>query len=204
MKALCDFIFNFGSRTSIWVILVLIVALNSSWLVTLDVFGGQFEQIAGYLPIDLQNTSTILSAPQALEQIVTYNTEARIFYWVFFVLDNLMPPLVFGSFTFLWAYYLSRSENRFLNRLRSSAFLLIPLGVGVFDWLENLCFVSVIADPAAANALQLMEVGLIFTRLKAAFLFATFILTFVLTVYHLLTSVLRLRRRADQPKLAQF
>jgi hypothetical protein len=182
--------------TSLWVILALIVTLNVSWLLTLSAFGSQFEQVAGFLPIDLQNTSSLLTATQAIDQIMTYSSEARLFYWVFFILDNLMPPLVFGALSLLWAYFLSRRKNRWTDLLIASPFLLIPWGVGVFDWFENLCFVVVVSDPSAANALQLMELGLIFTRIKAGFLFATFGLTFVVTGYFLLTLMLRIVRPA--------
>jgi len=202
MKAMRTLILNFGSMTSVWVIFALIVTLNVSWLLTLSALGKQFEQIAGLLPIDLQNTVSILSAPQAVEQIMTYSSEARIFYWVFFILDNLMPPIVFGALSLLWAYYLTRRRNPWIDRLIASPFLLIPWGVGVFDWFENLCFVVVVSDPLAANVLQIMELGLIFTRIKAGFLFATFSLTFVLTGYYFVTLVLRLFRPVNRQNLS--
>lgn len=189
MTVLRNLLYHVGSKSSIITILALIIALNASWLVTLDVFGAQFEQVSGYQPIDLQNTSSILSASAAVEQVSTYPTEARSLYWSFFILDNIMPPLTFGVLSLLWAYYLSRGRGSLVARLKNSPFLLIPFGVGLFDWMENLAFIAVVADPSAASALQVMEIGLIFTRLKAAFLLATFGLTLALTVYHIVTQI---------------
>jgi hypothetical protein len=189
MKALRTLIIYLGRVSSIWTILALIIALNVSWVVALDAIGKEFQQLAGRLPIDLQNTSSILTASQAVDQMTAYPPQARIFYWVFFTLDNIMPPLVFGAFALLWAYYLTRRRNKWVDRLLASPFLLIPLGVGIFDWLENLCFITVLTNPTATSALQIMEVGLIFTRLKAGFLFTTFGLTFALTVYYVITLV---------------
>jgi hypothetical protein len=193
MNSVRSMIYTVGSRLGIVTILVLIVALNASWLATLNAFGAHFEQVSGYPLIDLQNTSSILSASAAVGQIATYSSDARSLYWSFFILDNIMPPLTFGALALLWAYYLSRGRGGLVARLKNSPFLLIPFGVGLFDWMENLVFVTVVADPAAAGALQMMEIGLIFTRLKAGFLFATFGLTLALTVYHIVTQI-RYRR----------
>lgn len=189
MKNLQELIYKIGSNTNILVILVIIITLNISWLVTLDSFGKQFEQITGYLPIDLQNTSSILTAPEAVAQINNYPIEAKTFYWSFFILDNLMPPLTFGSLALLWAYYIARHKNRLFDKLKAIPFLLIPFGVGLFDWFENLCFISVIANPAGTNALTIMEIGLIFVRLKAIFILITFGITQLMTVYHISTII---------------
>ncbi|NOK62762.1 MAG: hypothetical protein GFH27_549305n184 [Chloroflexi bacterium AL-W] len=156
--------------------LVTVVGLNTYWVLTLNAFGVHFAQVAGAPLLDLENVRGILDATAALTLIQSYSPDARNLYWVFFVLDNLMPPIVFGSFALLWISLLSYLPGRWGDVLPTSPLILLPLGVGFFDCLENLCFVAAMsADPQAG--LSIMRVGILFVYLKALFLFLTFGLT---------------------------
>jgi hypothetical protein len=188
-----------AAKLPIGAILLLVIGLNAYWTLTLAAIGPQFEQIANAPLLDLQNVMGVLSAEDALALVNTYSTEARSFYWQFFTLDNLMPPLVFGSFALLWAWLLQRFPGRW-TWLSSSPLLFVPFGVGFFDILENLCFVLVMsADPTAA--LPIMQTGLTFVALKAICLFATFGLTPVLALVAIGTEVGK-RVRIGEKRLA--
>lgn len=191
MKPLQYLIIRLGSVIHPVLTVLIIVGLNLYWTVTLDMYGRQFRQVAGYLPIDLQNVSRIISPAEGLAQIATYTQEAKTLYWSFFILDNIMPPLVFTSFALLWVYFLRANANRLFDRLLDSPFILIPLGVGFFDWFENLCYIVAISVYPDASALQAMQIGLMFVWPKAACLFATFIVTALLIVYHMYASARR-------------
>lgn len=198
MKPVQNLIIRAGTALPPMIIVLLIAGLNIYCGVTLDAFGRHFQQISGYLPIDLQNVGAILTAQQALEQIATYTSDTISLYWSFFILDNLMPPLVFGTFALLWVYYLKGQRHPFAGRLLNSPLLLIPLGVGLFDLIENLFFVAAISYYPNPSTEILLQAGLIFVHLKAVCLFSTFIITALLTVYHIVTFV---RSRWLQPAL---
>lgn len=190
MKALQNLIIRIETSLSFWSILAIVIGLNIFWTVTLEAFGSTFEQTAGIRPLDLQNVSEVLSAPVALEQISTYSTEARTLYWSFFILDNIVPLVTFGAFSLLWSYFMRRDRNSILQRLLHSPFLLIPLGVGFFDIIENLYFISAIAAVGTGETAQgLLEIGLLFVRLKAFCLFTTFITTMIFAANHLIQRI---------------
>ncbi len=201
MKPLRNLLIRLGDAIHPLTIVAIIVGLNVYWTVTLAMYGAQFQQLAGYLPIDLQNVDNILTPEQALAQIATYTPDVKTLYWSFFILDNIMPPLVFAAFALLWVYFLRRGANRLFDRLLDSPFLLIPLGVGFFDWFENLCYIVAISIYPASGAWQAMEIGLVLVRLKAACLFATFGVTLLLIVFHLYTMA-RGRLPRTQPRPA--
>jgi hypothetical protein len=189
MTVLIRQIVRWGSAIHPVLSVAIIVGLNVYWTVTLDMFGRQFEQVAGALPIDLLNVAGILSAAEAREQIATYRQEAKTLYWSFFVMDNIMPPLVFGSFTLLWVPLLRRHANRIFDQLLNSPFMLIPFGVGFFDWIENLCFVVAITIYPQAGTLTALQIGLGFVWLKAACLFTTFNVTALLIGFNFVAAV---------------
>jgi hypothetical protein len=183
------------SKLSLPLILLIIIGLNIYWSLTLNAFGAHFQQVAGTTLLDLENVGGILSPQAAADHISTYTTEARSLYWIFFVLDNLMPPLVFGSFVLLWIYCLHHTPFTLARRIESSPLLLIPFGVGLFDILENIAFVTAISSPQSAALLPL-QIGTTFVYLKAVCLFATFGLT---PVFGIAALVGRFTRRQQQP-----
>ena len=177
-------------------IATMVVVLNVGWAVTLQSFDLQFRAVAGLPLLDLQNTGGVLTAHEALALVAGYSVEARSLYWVFFILDNIVPLLSFGSFTLLWAALLRRVSANSYMWVQRTPLLLIPLGVGFFDSFENLAFLFVIHQPSAPLALTVMQVGLGFVWLKAICLFITFGLTPVLFVAFVVASIRRERFRS--------
>lgn len=187
-----------GTDFHTFVLLGLWLLLNVTWTLTLSAFGHQFKVVSGYPPIDLQNVSSILTAEAALNQIATYSNEVKMFYWSFFILDNIIPLLSFGSFSLIWVVMLRRLPYRFYQNLLNSPFILIPWGVGLFDILENLCFILCISGYVQTSAVETMNLGLFFVRLKAICLFATFGTTLFLFV----SLVFGTLRKIFTPKLS--
>lgn len=186
---------RWGSNIDPRLLICILVALNVYWTVTLGAFDRQFRQVAGYPLLDLQNDldpGRIITPTRVMEQIATYGQEAKTLYWSFFILDNIMPQLTFGSFALLWVYFLRSNPHRFTGALLGSSFIVLPLGVGVFDWLENLGYIVAIHAYPEAITLPAIYAGLLFKWLKAACLFPTFLCTAVLAAYHLYG---RVRRR---------
>jgi hypothetical protein len=196
MNAFRQLVIRIGEKVHPIPLLIVIVALNISWTVTLEMFGTHFRLVAGQPLLDLENVRQIYTVEQGLTLINQYSSEARSLYWVFFILDNIMPPLVFGAFALLWGSLLARNPNRISKWLLSSPLLLIPFGVGLFDWIENLGFIMAITLAPAEAAAQPLQVGLFFVQWKAICLFATFIGTAALLVYAVLNSLRNLIQRS--------
>lgn len=188
MRQIRRAIVHIGSTVHPITIVFAVIALNIYWVLLLQPLGVQFQQVAGYPLLDLQNDlmpETILSPDRVMEQISTYTTETKTLYWSFFILDNIMPPLAFGSFALLWVVLLKRNPTRVTQWLLNSVILLIPLGVGFFDWWENLAYVSAIHNYPNPGTMTAVVMGLAFKWIKAAFIPPTFLLTQVFLVYFL-------------------
>jgi hypothetical protein len=108
--------------------------------------------------------------------------------------------MVFGSLSLLWVNLLQRQSQVLAYHLLNSSFILLPLGVGLFDIAENICFVTAISAPQALNALTLVTIGLNFVKLKALCIFSSFIFTGIVVVWHTVnaTRLVLLRRTANQ------
>jgi hypothetical protein len=172
-------------------IVAVVLALNVAWTVTLQAFDLQFRAVSGLPLLDLQNTGGILTAPEALDLVAGYSVEARSLYWVFFILDNIIPLLAFGSFALLWAALLRRTSPAVYSWAQRTPLLLIPFGVGGFDSVENLAFLFAIHQPTAPLALPAMQLGLGFVWLKAICLFTTFGLTPAMVVALIVAAIRR-------------
>lgn len=183
MNWVSRWIVGIGERLPVWAIIALIVGLNLYWSGVLNAFGAHFAQVSGHALLDLQNVGGILSSTDAYALMSRYNVEARSLYWIFFGLDNFFPPLVFGSFALLWVHLLRTDGPRWERTLRQSPLLWLPLGVGFFDCIENIFFVTAISGGPEVNVLFYLQIGLVFVWLKAVCLFATFIGTAVLVLY---------------------
>ncbi len=172
---------NAATRMPLGWILFTIAALVAYWSGILEVIGSHFLVVANAPLLDLENVQSILTADEALAVVQQYNGSAQTLYLIFFILDTIFPPIVFGSFALLWAFILQRTPFSWMKFFRGSPILLIPFGVGVFDWVENLFFLNVIAVETA-NPVLLLQIGLVFVRLKAAMLFSTFGITVALSI----------------------
>jgi hypothetical protein len=192
-SVLHNLVLSIGSRTTIVAAVLLVVGLNVYWTFTLNAFGAHFEAVAGAQLLDLANVGSILPVAEAARLLESYSTEARSLYFQFFVLDNLMPPIVFGAIAVLWVSLLQNRRAKVANWFLRSPLLLVPFGVGLFDVLENLTFVSYLAGPHAGS-LGLLQVGLTFVRIKAAFLFASFGATAVILIAAIVLALVERRQ----------
>lgn len=155
----------------------LVILLNAPWVVTLQAFGALFERQAGAPLLDLASVPTVLAPDAALDIVSAYSSADIALYWSFFAMDNVVPLISFGAYALLWASLLHRSGFTIGRRLGRSWLLLIPFGVGGFDIIENLFFVSALASDDPADRLALLTWGLVFVQAKAVALLATFALT---------------------------
>jgi hypothetical protein len=164
-------------------IVALVFALNCVWLTMLNALESHFASVSEYRFPDVQiNLSPEQFAYPSimLEQIGSYSEDAKMVYWIFFMLDNIMPPLVFGSFSFLWARLLNAYPDRLSRWIASSYILLIPFGVGFFDCLENLANITAIHNYPDFMAMRL---SMIFNMLKVMCLLPTFLLSAVFSLH---------------------
>lgn len=187
MKQLQHLIVDWGSKVNPILLIFSVIALNVYWTTILDPLGRQFEAVSGLPMLDLQNSlspDSILTPQRFMDQIATYSSEAKTLYWSFFILDNIMPPLAFGSFALLWVLLLKRNPTRLTQWLLGSYILLIPLGVGFFDWWENLAYISAIHNYPNPGTMTAVVIGLIFKWVKAVFIPPTFLLTQVFVIYY--------------------
>lgn len=194
MHQIKKLVMTLGTRISPVLLGVLAVALNVFWVVILFVINEQFLEVTGHPLLDLQNSlspNKIITPAKVLEQLADY-TQASVFvYWIFFLLDNIMPHLAFGSLGLLWVYFWRSNPNRLYNRLLGGYAMLIPLGVGLFDWMENLFYLLAIHTYPDPGTVWSVYAGLTFKWLKAACVFPSTMLTPVFLGYHLLCAVRR-------------
>jgi hypothetical protein len=201
MHALRRLVVRAGAATATGPLITAVLALNVTWLVILAAIGTQFERLAGVPLLDLQNSvlpGEAMTPARALAQIASYPPEAVGLYWSFFILDTVMPLLVFGSFALLWANLLHARTGRLRHLVLGTPLLLAPFGVGLFDWIENLAYVSAIAASDTTTATAVLWIGLVAKWVKAAFIPVTFLVTGAVAA-----AVLLARWRAGRPATAQ-
>jgi hypothetical protein len=187
MNQIHQFVVRLGSSIHGGLLVTSLVTLNVAWLIMLRALGTHFQSVADYPLLDLQNSlssDTVMTPSRVLAQIATYTSEAKSVYWSFFILDNIMPPLTFGSFALLWVYLLRSNPNHLTQRMLQSYLLLVPLGVGAFDWIENLAYLSAIHAYPAPDVLPAIGIGLVAKWLKAACLMLTTWGIIPLVIYH--------------------
>ncbi len=200
MRQLRDVVIALGSRLNPGLLGVLVLALNVYWLVILAVINREFQGVTnGHPLLDLQNSlapGEIITLAKVLEQLGDYTGASRLIYWVFFMLDNIMPHLAFGAIALLWVYFWRSNPNRLYDWLLGGYAVLIPLGVGFFDWLENLFYLVAIHAYPSPDTVWAVVVGLTFKWLKAACVYPSTLLLPVFLVYHLLRAIRRRTRRS--------
>lgn len=205
MIALRQLVVELGRRADRRMLVITIVSLNLAWLLMLAAFDNAFRRVAGVTLLDLQNSITpaeMITPSRALEQIASYPEDAKTLYWSFFVLDGIMPPLAFGSLALLWVNLLHRRDARLPRWLLGSVAVLVPLGVGLFDWIENLAYLTAI-NGTSATATVAIWTGLTAKWIKAAFLQATMVTTIVVVAYAVGRPIQRRlspQRRTVQPE----
>ncbi len=200
MRQLRDVVIALGSRLNPGLLGVLVLALNVYWLVILAVINREFQGVTnGHPLLDLQNSlapGEIITPAKVLEQLGDYTEASRLIYWIFFVLDNIMPHLAFGSIALLWVYFWRSNPNRLYDWLLGGYAVLIPLGVGFFDRLENLFYLVAIHAYPSPDTVWAVVVGLTFKWLKAACVYPSTLLLPVFLVYPRLRAIRRRTRRS--------
>lgn len=170
-----------GTNVSPWVLVGAFVALNVYWTLLLRVLDEQFRATTGGLPLlDLQNSlapARIITPERFLSQLSSYTESSILLYWVFFVLDSIFPLLLFGTYALLWVCLWNNSPDRLSQWLLGSYVMLIPLGIQLFDWGENLFYVLVIHSYPEPGTAFAVYAGLAFKWIKAACVFPTTLLT---------------------------
>jgi hypothetical protein len=96
-----------------------------------------------------------LQPEQIWQQLPRYTAESIRIYWQFFWLDMAFPLAAFTALALLWAQLLRIASAAASVRWASTA--LIPFSTLLFDWAENLAFMSLVqiypAEPAWLAAL---------------------------------------------------
>ena len=90
-------------------------------------------------------------------------------------------------------YLLKHQPNRIAKWLLSSPLILVPIGIGIFDWWENLFFLAVTQQAPASNTQTLIQAGFAFGFIKVIYVQATFLSTPFLLIAHLVTVIQRRR-----------
>lgn len=179
-----------GTRTSVTTLLVGYVATTVFFFVTISIFDQQFANFSGGgTLIDRQGWLT----PDAIaQQIALYPAEARPTLWSFFILDNMLPQLLSFISAVLLVRYWTRHPNRIYDALVRGYWMLLPLGAGISDWMENLFLLSgVMLGAQAMSPLNLWGAAL-FHNVKLVLVGALGISIVVFTLLYIVFEVRRL------------
>ena len=127
--------FSFGK------VLLLFIGFFGS-LQALLFIGERFGPHAGgALPFDLQNWLTV---EEIFAQLPNYTDQAFTLYFVFASIDFLFPLFAGLFLAVLWAWVLRHTQPRWYDRaLQSNLFVLLLIPT-IFDWVENVMFLSLI------------------------------------------------------------
>jgi hypothetical protein len=163
------------SRSAWWY--GLITALTFVSFAVLQGIDRQFARLTGLAVFDTQNNLT----PVLLRmQLPYYQGEARALYAYFAGIDMIFPLVAALFLALTWSKLLRRMSqpdlhNRWMKRLPLVAF--VPT---LFDYLENLSFISIIFLGATAPAV--VEAAVLFKKLKLASLGLCAAITVILAI----------------------
>jgi hypothetical protein len=168
------------SRSAWWY--GLITALTFVSFAVLQGIDRQFLRLTGAPVFDTQNNLT----PALLRaQLPHYQGEARALYAYFAVIDMIFPLVAALFLALTWCWLLRQIghpdlSGRWVNRLPLVAF--VPT---LFDYLENLTFISIVFFGVAADGV--LEAAILFKKLKLASLGLCAAITLVLGLWLLVT-----------------
>jgi hypothetical protein len=148
------------SRKWRWV--VAFVVLNFASFGILFALEGAFEALTSTPVYDTQND---LTQAQILEQLPLYQGEARDAYLRFAAFDFVFPLVSALFITLIWTLLLRLNRGRIAARLLAWRVPLLPLLITLFDYLENVGLLLVLAAAPSPDP-ALMEFALAFKRLK--------------------------------------
>jgi hypothetical protein len=184
MNSLTQF---FVQATKQWWVVVLIFFLNFASFRILFGLEHRFTQLTGTKVFDTQND---LTAQKLLEQLPTYTGEARPAYNAFAAFDYLFPLVAAVFLVVLWTLLLKVNPNKLAKGLLHQNFSLLPFSATLFDWLENLSIAGVLQTSDNPN-MFLVNLVIIFKRLKLASLGVTGLLTIALILFTAITLLLK-------------
>jgi hypothetical protein len=128
-------------RHATWrnVFLMAFLAAVGAW-VDIRIVAPDFAAATAGIPVfDIQPG---LRPDEILAQLPHYTAESVRVYWIFFWLDNAFPFVAFLGLALLWAKLLSYLPAGSSAGWRLTA--LIPFSTLLFDWAENLAFMSLV------------------------------------------------------------
>jgi hypothetical protein len=137
--------------------------------------GQRFPELAaGAVPFDLQNRLTV---EQIFAQLAGYTEEAFELYYIFTAIDYFFP-LFAGLFLGATAAFLLRhSLPRWYSIAEQKNLFVLFLLATLFDWLENIAVLSVIAGyPNELSTIATLAVAAKMGKLAFVFLFQGFTL----------------------------
>lgn len=180
MRQLRNFLLDLETNTSPLIVWAAFFGTGYFWNTTFGIIEEQFARVTDGLV--LLDTQVFFTAAPILEQVASYSEEARSLLWVFFILDNVIPQLVFFSYALLWVYLWKSSSNKLYTRLLNSYWMLFPLGVGFWDWVENIFLLQVVHLQAEAPAFVIPG-AIVAHNLKILFVIPTSLATYLLIAF---------------------
>ena len=127
------------------------------------------ELAAGAAPFDLQNQLTV---EQIFAQLAAYTEEAFQLYYVFTVIDFFFPLFAGLFLAATVAFLLRHSLPRWYAIAEEKNLFVLFLLATLFDWLENITLLSVIAGyPNELSSIATLAVAAKMGKLAFVFLF---------------------------------
>jgi hypothetical protein len=125
-----------------WLVLVFFIIDAIFMVVVMPLAQGQLEKFSnGVGPIDL---TFFPSAEKVISSVVAYGEEGRAFYTTVELTADILYPIAYTFFfSLLISFVFQRviDKNSKLQRLN-----LLPFGAWVFDMLENICILLILAS----------------------------------------------------------
>jgi hypothetical protein len=147
-----------------WWVVGLIIGLNILNFGILFALEARFETLSGVPTFDTQND---LTRTTLLEQLPRYTDEALTAYLWFMAYDFVFPLVAGLMVAVLLTLFLRLNRWGFSQRLLLAGVPVATLLTTVWDWLENVGLLGVLAT---GGGVFWVEWALLFKRLKLAFL----------------------------------
>lgn len=159
-------------------IFVLFTVLNFAAFGVLFALEGQFEALTGEPVFDTQND---LTSQAVVEQLPLYQGEALAAYHRFAAFDFIFPLVAALFLVSLCSLLLEVNRSPLARRLSAWRVPFFPLTATLFDYLENVSFLSVIqgSDGAINAALIFKQLKLLSISLSGALVLGLLIFTVI-------------------------
>ena len=161
-----------------WRRVFLVFLLNSVSAAILLALEERFTAVTGLPVFDTQNELTVA---MMVEQLPAYQGQALTAYYQFSAFDFWFPLIGGLFFAVVVTWLLRQSRLPLAQRAIERKLPLIFLASTLFDWLENIGFLTVIGQGTAVSELTI-RVALLFKQLKLFFLNGSSALLLILIV----------------------